>query len=151
MSAITLYLKDEPNSQTLNFLSCLNLEAGHLATAADLPWKPNARHMVRTLWCSSYFSHVWIKSCHGSGFMSVRTEDWLPGRMGWLWVRTQVPQRVWRFHTSLCVSPPGRTGFARRWQSIYDWKSAKQVSSLPPNNSLTLVVMPGFGPTEISS
>lgn len=45
MSTITLYLKDEPNSQTLNFLSCLNLEASHLATAAELHWKPHARHM----------------------------------------------------------------------------------------------------------
>lgn len=45
MSTITLYLKHEPNSQTLNFLSCLNLEASHLATAAELHWKSNARHM----------------------------------------------------------------------------------------------------------
>lgn len=45
VSTITLCLKDEPNSQTPNFLSCLNLETSHLAIAAKLLWRPNERHM----------------------------------------------------------------------------------------------------------
>lgn len=47
MSTITLYLKEEPDSQTLNFPWCLNLELSHLATAAELHRKPNASHMEK--------------------------------------------------------------------------------------------------------
>lgn len=45
VSTITLYLKDEPNSQMLNFLLCLNLETSHLAIAAQLLWRPNERYI----------------------------------------------------------------------------------------------------------
>lgn len=45
VSTITLYLKDEPNSQTLNFMWCLDLERSHLAPAAEPHWKESQRHM----------------------------------------------------------------------------------------------------------
>lgn len=45
VSPITLYLKEEPNSQTLNLLSRLNLETSHLAIVAAFPWRPNERRM----------------------------------------------------------------------------------------------------------
>lgn len=45
VSTNTRYLKNEPNSQTLNFLLCLNLETSHLAKAAQLLWRPNERYI----------------------------------------------------------------------------------------------------------
>lgn len=38
VSPMTLYLKDDPNSQTVNLMWCLNLERSHLASVA---WKAN--------------------------------------------------------------------------------------------------------------
>lgn len=45
VSTTTLYLKGEPSSLTLTFLSCLSLETSHLAIAAEFLWRPNERHM----------------------------------------------------------------------------------------------------------
>lgn len=49
ISTITLYLKNEPSSQTLNFMLCINLERSHLATAAEPHWKADERHMEKQI------------------------------------------------------------------------------------------------------
>lgn len=77
---MTLYLKDDPNSQTVNFMWCLNLERSHLASVSTVPWKANEMHRVKRHHCS--FALFVSRICPGHWLMSIRHSHLVPRLYG---------------------------------------------------------------------
>lgn len=134
-------------------MSCHNLERSHLATAAELHWGANERHMDE----HAGAVHV-LPACELNTVLVAVSG--LSGAQGWFVWLTMDEHWTCLKECNGCphqplgvfgVSLPGRARFTSRWPSIGCDASDARRLSLPPGNALTLVIPAELWPIEVSS